>query len=275
MSPVVPDSAFEQHVFPQGQEAYNTINRTTPENFGGQVGATLGQAGNMLAEHAVQRQQLINETAVQDIYANQFSPQMNTIYQNYMKLEGKDAEAQFGAFQQQMNDLRSQIRASFPNMMQQKLFDERSNSRVESDLTGMSRYGASQTKTWEWNTHNAVMGDLVAEGAANYNNPQRLADIQGRIDRTNIDYGATHGWSDEVTKHQMNENQGKFWTAVIERTALDNIYQAQQILDQKTKDGILSGAAQLQLQEKLRPSSSRCKLSEMLQMPQDRQQRSS
>ncbi len=71
--PVVPDTAFEQHVMPQGQAAYNTIDRATPESFGGQVGTTLQNAGNMLEQHAVARQQVINEANVNDVHANQFS----------------------------------------------------------------------------------------------------------------------------------------------------------------------------------------------------------
>lgn len=113
--PVVPNSDFVQSVMPRGELAYNTIDRATPESFGGQVGATLGQAGDQLMQHTVQRQQLANETNVNDVYVNHFSPAAREIYQNYMKLEGKDAEAQFPAFQQQMNDLRSQIRSGLPN----------------------------------------------------------------------------------------------------------------------------------------------------------------
>ena len=121
--PIVPGDPFVPSVMPQGQMIYNTIDRATPEAFGGQVGQTLQQAGNMLAQHAVQRQQLANETNVNDVYTNQFSPAARDIYQNYMKLEGKDAEARFPEFQQQMNDLRTQTRANLPNPMQQKAFD--------------------------------------------------------------------------------------------------------------------------------------------------------
>lgn len=88
----------------------NTIDLATPEAFGGQAGQTLQQTGDMLQQHSIRRQQLANETAVQDVYANQFSPQLRTITLNYMKLEGKDAEAAFPQFQQQINDLRNQTR---------------------------------------------------------------------------------------------------------------------------------------------------------------------
>ncbi len=157
--PIVPGDPFVPSVMPQDQTIYNTIDRATPEAFGGQVGQTLSQAGDMLAQHAVQRQQLANETNVNDVYTNQFAPTARDIYQNYMKLEGREAEARYPEFQQQMNDLRTQTRANLPNPMQQKAFDAISTRRVEMDLDGMARYAAAQTKAWQWNTHTAMIGN--------------------------------------------------------------------------------------------------------------------
>jgi len=96
----------------------------------------------VLVQRALQHQQLANETNVNDGYANQFSPAARDIYQNYMKLEGMEAEARFPEFQQQMNDLGNQIRTSLPNPMQQQAFEQASTRRVEMDLDGMARYGA-------------------------------------------------------------------------------------------------------------------------------------
>lgn len=251
--PVVPDSAFEQHVFPQGKAAFNTIDKATPESFGGQVGQTLEQAGNQLMQHAVQRQQLANETNVNDVYANQFSPAARDIYQSYMKLEGKEAESRFPEFQQQMNDLRSQVRSSLPNMMQQKAFDEASTRRVEMDLDGMSRYAASQTKAWQWNTHNAVLNDLAAEGASNYNNPQRLQNVLDRIDNETIDYGSKHGWSPEVFRYQRGVNQDNLWSAVIKRQALNDPAGAMRNYQEQVAAGRISGNAQGELEKYLKP----------------------
>jgi hypothetical protein len=51
--PTVPvsDMSFVPSVKPEGQGVYNTIDRATPENFGGQVGQTLSQAGDVLVQH--------------------------------------------------------------------------------------------------------------------------------------------------------------------------------------------------------------------------------
>jgi hypothetical protein len=251
--PVVPNSDFVQSVMPQGRMVTNTIDRATPEAFGGQVGATLQQTGNMLEQHAVVRQQLANETNVNDVYTNHFSPAAREIYQNYMKLEGKDAEAQFPAFQQQMNDLRTQIRSGLPNMVQQKAFDEASTRRVEADLDGMARYGAAQTKAWEWNTHTTVMADLVNEAEANWNNPQRLQNVRDRMDDETANYGLKHGWSGDVFRYQLGQNNDTLWSAVIKRQALTDPAGAMRTYQDQVLAGRVSGRAQGELESFFKP----------------------
>ncbi len=257
--PVVPDSVgFEQHVFPEtkptgpGPLAHEHLD-VSPAMFGGQVGQTLEKTGDMLAQHAVSRQQLVNEANVNDVYANQFSPQFRALQNEFMKLEGKEAEARFPEYQQKMNDLRAQFRDSLPNVIQQKLFDDRSTRRAEMDLDGMSRYAASQTKAWEWNTHNAVLADLAAEGAANYHNPQRLQNVLGRIDNETIDYGSKHGWSPEVFQYQRGVNQDKLWSEVIRRQALNDFPGAMRTYQEQVTAGRISGQAQGELEKFLKP----------------------
>ena len=104
-------------------------------------------------------------------------------------------------------------------MLQQKAFDEASTRRVEADLDGMARYAAAQTKAWEWNTHTAVMADIVNEAEANYNNPQRLQNVRDRMDAETADYGSKHGWSGDVFRYQLGQNNDKLWSAVIKRQA--------------------------------------------------------
>ena len=256
--PVVPDSAFVPAFNPGMQIPrveglpYNTT-RATPEMFGGQVGQTLQKSGDMLEEHAVARQQLVNEANVNDVYANQFSPRFRDLQNEFMKLEGKEAEARFPEYEQKMNDLRAQFRAGLPNMVQQKLFDDRSTRRAEMDLDGMSRYAASQTKAWEWNTHNAVLSDLAAEGAANYNNPQRLQNVRDRIDNETIDYGSKHGWSPEVFQYQRGVNQDNLWSAVIKRQALNDPVGAIKTYQDQVAAGRISGNAQGRIEDFFKP----------------------
>ncbi len=250
--PVVPGDPFAPTVMPQGQIIYNAVDRATPEAFGGQVGQTLQQTAEMLAANSIRRQELANETEVNDVYTNQFSPQLRAITQNYMKLEGKDAEDQFPAFQGQMNDLRNQTRQNL-NPYQQRLFDRISTRRVECDLDGMARYAASQTKQWEWNTHNAVLSDLIGEAEANYNDPKRVAGAVSQLDNETANYGLKHGWSPEVHEYQLRKNNDMLWNAVIKRQALSDPEGAlATYLDAATKKR-LSGVAQGELEKFFKP----------------------
>ncbi len=250
--PVVPNEFF-QTVMPQGDLKPQQI-QADPADFGAQTGQALSQAGDMLAQHAIQRQQLVNETNVNDVYANQFSPAMNTIYQNYMKLEGKEAEQRYPEFMQQINDLKTQFKSGLPNPMQQEAFDKISTSRTEMDLAGMARYGAAQTKAWELNTHNAVKSDLVSEGAANWNNPQRLQNVMDRLDNETIDYGSRHGWSTEYFQYARGQNQDALWSAVLQRQAIQgDPGGAMQRYQEQVSAGRISGQAQGELEKFFKP----------------------
>ena len=266
MSIMVPDELFVQRVMPQGQQVYNTIDRATPDSFGGQVGQTLNQAGDMLAQDTIRRQQLANEANVSDVYANQFSPAARAILQNYMKLEGKDAEAAFPDYQQQMNDLRDQTRAALPNAMQQKAFDQISTRRVDGDLDGMARYAAAQTKQWEWNSHTAKIADLIDQAAANYNNPDVIKAVANQIDQETYRYGrgrldvsaggyvGGHGWSDDVIDYQMIANNDKLLSAVIKRRAQSgDLTGALFLYRDSAAAARLSGSAQGELENFLKP----------------------
>jgi len=71
---------------------YQTM-QATPSAFGGQIGTaeqqagqTLEQSGNVLADAALRQQQIDNETAVNDAYANKFVPAFSDQYQQYYRL---------------------------------------------------------------------------------------------------------------------------------------------------------------------------------------------
>ena len=253
--PVVPgDPVFVQNVMPQGQGIENNINRATPDAFGAGIGQALEQGGNMLAQVAVQRQQLANEANVNDVYANQFSPAARNILQNYMQLEGKDAEAAFPDYQQQMQDLRTQTRASLPNAMQQKAFDQIGTRRIESDLNGMARYAAAQTKQWEWNSHTAKIADFINEAEANCNNYDHLRGVAAQVDAETIIYGKNHGWSNDVIDYQVGENNDKLNSAVIKRQAQSgDVTGAMGTYRNAVAANRLSGSAQGELDKFFKP----------------------
>jgi hypothetical protein len=175
---------------PQGQTIYNTIDRATPDAFGGQVGQTLSQAGDMLAQHAVQRQQLLNETSVNDLYAKQFAPAFRDLYNRFYQLRGKDPEAQFNDYSEQMGDLRNTFRDQLANPMQQKMFDQISRQRMNYELDGMARHAAQQTQAWNLDTSNSLLNAFVQDGVDKYNDPRHLQRMENSVRVETSAYGA-------------------------------------------------------------------------------------
>ena len=192
--PIVPGDPFVPSVMPQGQTIYNTMDRATPDAFGGQVGQTLQHAGNMLERHADVQQQMINEASVNDVYANQFSPQFRDLYGKFYQLRGKDVAVQFPAFQEQMQDLRKQVRDQLSNQMQQKAFDSISRQRIERELDGMTRHASQQLQAWDLETSNNLLGSFVQDGVDGYNDPKRLQQNEKNIRVETSGYGAG-GWN--------------------------------------------------------------------------------
>jgi hypothetical protein len=154
--PVVPGD-FVQTVMPQGQMSYDNIDRATSDSFGGQVAATLGQASDRLSQEAIQRQQFANETRVNDVYANQYGPALQDIYQKYYALQGKDAVDQLPAYQAQMVDLRNQTRANLDNPMVQQLFDKLATQTQVREMRYMASHAAQQQLVYNSQTSDALM----------------------------------------------------------------------------------------------------------------------
>jgi hypothetical protein len=184
---------FVQSVLPKGQLAYQDIH-ATPESFGGQVGQTLQQSGNMFDQQAVARQQIINAANIDDAYANKFDPAFRQMCMDFLKLKGKNAGEQFPIVQQQMKDLATQTAASLPNDLQRHTFNEISRRRMMSDLDGMARHVAAETNSWVAGTGNAMMDvytnriidnrydfDKVAGPGGFIQNIKNLSEAQGDL----------------------------------------------------------------------------------------------
>src|SRR5208337_630323 len=103
-------------------------------------------------------------------------------------------------------------------------------------------------------THTAVMADLTNEAEANWNNPQRLQNVRDRIDDETADYGLKHGWSSEVFRYQLGENNDKLWSAVIKRQALSGDFTgAMKTYRDQVSAGRISGSAQGDLEKFFKP----------------------
>ena len=269
--PVVPDTDFVPKFNPNMEVPhveglpYNTT-RATPEMFGGQVGATLQQAGDMLEKHAIQRQQIINESTVNDLYANQFAPSFRDMYNKFYQLRGKDAESQFNDYSARMNDLRSTFRDQLANPMQQKMFDTISRQRMNYELDGMARHAADQTRAWNLETSDNLLGSFVQDGVDKYNDPKQLQRNENSILVETSAYGAG-SWNPDGSPGPYGPTGAGQATTVINMRAqhyIDQMYKGaiERQLQANPQGGIalydqykskLSGPMQSELEKVIKP----------------------
>lgn len=251
--PQIPDN-FVQGVMPQGQIAPQRV-EASPADFGGQVGATLQQASGQEMQQAVQRQQLENETVVNDTINNKFFPAFQDQYQKYYALQGKDAVDQLPDFQQSMRDLVQQYRDGMSNPMQQRMFDQETSRRLQYEFSGMGRYADQQNKIWQAQTNEATIDRIVSSTSDKYNDPQVLLGGLTAVSKQVAKYGILVGQSPEVIKDLQQKAMSKLYATVVERQSLDPAMGpevANATFQDGIKRGFISGQEQLDIASRLK-----------------------
>jgi hypothetical protein len=97
------------------------------------------------------------------------------------------------------------------------------------------------------------MADLVNEAEANWNNPQRLQNVRDRMDNETANYGSKHGWSGDVFRYQVGQNNDSLWSAVIKRQALTDPAGAMRTYQDQVSAGRISGRVQGELEGFFKP----------------------
>ncbi len=193
---------FAQTLMPQGDLKPQQI-QANPQDFGGQV-------GQVLEQHAVQRQQIVNAANVDDVYANQFDPQFRKKYMDFLCLKGKDAEQAFPQVQQEMHDLLTQTADDLPNEQQRHTFHEVARRRMKSDLDAMARHAAAETDSWINQTTDASAGIYAQRMVDKRNDPSAVQGYVNNIVDTYTARGQATGQSEATYKLQAANviNQG-------------------------------------------------------------------
>lgn len=232
----------------------------SPDAFGGQIaqaegrmGATLEQAADRLSQNALQFQQIQNETTVNDIYSNKFSPGVRSILYDpqsgFYAKQGKDAIDGIGPATKAIEDLRQKTRASL-NPMQQRMFDDISRRRAELELDGMASHADQENKKWRAKTSDDFVADQVNDAATNYNNDQRF-DLAVKSGLFEIkDFGRQTGQSDEMVDHRSRAFLSEAWARRVERMAILDPVGAQDLYRQNMDK--IDGAQHSVLEEKLK-----------------------
>lgn len=159
------------------------------------VGAATQQLGGVQANNVIRFQEQQNETDVNDVFANRFSPKFRELYQSYYGLQGKDALAKLPDFQKQMEEVRTETRNGLPNTQQKNLFDQISRRRVEAEFDGMARYAEQQNRVYRAQVQQDTLSNIRTMAADKYNDEQAFGRAIGEgaaeIHRFNAQTGRT------------------------------------------------------------------------------------
>lgn len=118
--------------------------RSSPQDFGSQVGAAVEKQGNDAFELAQKQQGMINETEMTNA-DTQMAIKAGQLEADYKSLSGLAAHAAFPKYQQDLEMLRQETRATLPPAAQRG-FDTLSVRTIANHIISGSGYAASQLK---------------------------------------------------------------------------------------------------------------------------------
>lgn len=198
------------------------------------TGSAISHVGEVAAEHVVRFQQIQNQTEVDDVYSNKFSPAFREKYQQYYALQGKEALDRLPEFMKSMEEVEKETAAGLKNDAQRHMFRQTARRRVHMEIDSMVRYADQQNKVWQAQTSDAFLRNQLDQAADFHNDDQKFGAALGtgiaEIDR----FGAQTGQSGEVMRDRTSRFISDAWTARIQRqllqdpAAADAMYRANQ-----------------------------------------------
>jgi hypothetical protein len=247
----------EPQVRPSGEPLQVQRIPTSGEDFGAgvgramqELGGAVSQVGNIAETHAIRFQNIQNQAAVDDAYANKFSPEFRNMYQKYYALQGKDAVDQMPTYIRQMEEMRTRHADDLANTAQKHLFNQVSRRRVEMELDGMARYADNQNKVYRKNTSDSFLKSQRDMAADFYNDEHKFGSAIGagtaEIDR----YGVESGQSAEEVRARTGQFISNLWQDRIRRMAIHDPMGAQSLYD--ANKGEIEGGAHVQMEHELK-----------------------
>jgi lysozyme family protein len=170
---------------------------------------------------ALQQQDLHDAAAVNDVYANRFSPAVRSALYDpkdgYFAKQGADAVRALPQTEGVVDQIRTQTRATLQNENQQRMFDAMSRRHLEMEMDGAYRHADRENQVWQAHTSDAVVKDKMASAVDHFNDP-KYADgaIAGGLYEIQ-QYGLSHGQSAEMMAERAKEFVRNTRTAVAQR----------------------------------------------------------
>lgn len=213
--------------------------QANPSAFGGAQAEGLGrlahgldQLGNVAADQVVKFQMQQNQTNVNDVYANSFSPKFRELYQQFYSLQGKNAVDQRPQFEQRMQELRTSAEEGLPNQQQRRMFSEISRRRIESEMDGMARYADVQNKVWQDTTFNSSLANQASQMADKHNDEQAFGAGIGAAAAIIDQHAAQTGKPAEWAREQLDKFAGVAATQRVQRWLVQDPVKAKEWYEQ-------------------------------------------
>lgn len=188
-------------------QAFQRVETATPEAFGegpaigiGRIGAAVARAGDMLGAQAVKLQEVENETAVNDTYANRFSPAVRDVVNEVRGLQGKAAVEAFEPAKQRIEKIREETRKDL-NPTAARMFDQLTRRHVDLELDRIAGHAAAQKRVWRTQTHESTLKNYLDEASDKFNDPGHVERLI-RSGRAEIEAYAVEAGHDAETVKQ-------------------------------------------------------------------------
>lgn len=190
----------------------------SPDAFGAQIGQAaqgIGQSfqkvGNDATQIANAQQEIKNETDVNDAYYKSTFPSITDATQQFMSLQGKAAVDALPAYQQQLEDIRSQQRAQLANPAQQRMFDNIARRTIAFSADGAARHASQQQRVYEDQTSDGMVSTYQQTAAQNWNNPNAFNGALASIIAERSTHGQYTGKPIEYVTAQIQKDVSSSW----------------------------------------------------------------
>lgn len=203
-----------------------------------QVSDAVGQGLSNLAtgvknvgDAQYQLQAIHDETAVNELYATQFSPAVRMLLYDpntgLMAKQGKDAMTALPEVEKMVDAVRVQARSSLQNENQQRMFDSMSRRHIEQEMDGAYRHATLQQNVWQQQTSNAVVSNQLQSAVDHFNDPKYVDNAIGAGLFEIQQYGTSHGQSAEVQLENSKSFVRQTRTAIAQRLLVQDPMAAQ------------------------------------------------
>lgn len=215
--PTLPRVETSQSVFSDTQLAPQNI-QSSPEDFGGQVAQAVGglgqagmRAGADVGEIAQRQLDIQHETNTNDLFYKSFFPSLTDATQKFLSMQGKDAVDAYPAYQQQLQTIRDQQRASLNSPVEQRMFDELSRRVIAFNMDGAARHATQQNLVYQQQTSDGMVNAAQQSAAGHWNDPNAFNGDLASINAERTAHGMSVGEPVEFINAKIQHDVSASW----------------------------------------------------------------